>query len=269
MRYFIHLSYKGTSFKGWQMQKDVTTVQAVLEDAMSRLLKTSIKVTGCGRTDSGVHASQYFAHFNFEENLSDKTIFRLNKILPKSIRIHDIIEVNKSAHARYHAISRSYKYFWHTEQTAFIDEYSSLYEEKVFDFKKMAEAVKLIADQKDFKPLCKSPDKHDSTLCLIQSISLKTNKYKNQFCFEITANRFVRGMIRNIVSRLLQVGLGEIELEHLKEVLDMNHEETLPVPAHPQGLFLTEIKYKNIDCKVKTQPFVFLLHQDSDGWVTL
>jgi tRNA pseudouridine38-40 synthase len=209
-RFFLHLSYDGTKYRGWQMQKDVVGVQAIIEQELSKVLKKETKIHGCGRTDSGVHASQYFAHFNADFDNEFDLLFRLNKNLPDDISIHELIPVADKNHARYHANSRTYNYFLHTKKVAHLATHSTLYQKEELEYLKMKAAVELIPNYTDFAAFCKTPALVDSTICGIQNVALYHNGDFTQYCFEITANRFLRGMIRNLMARIIQVGNGEI-----------------------------------------------------------
>jgi len=168
MRYFIHLGYDGSKYRGWQRQKTTRkTVQEVIEQALFKLFKKAITVYGCGRTDAGVHASQYVLHINLEKAPEFDLKFRLNKNLPDEIVVFDIIEVKENQHSRYHASARTYDYFIHWKKDPVLFRHSSFYEQLVVDFDLMRKAVVLISETKDFKPLCKQPDLYKTTLCQI------------------------------------------------------------------------------------------------------
>jgi len=249
-RYFLHLSYVGTRYRGWQRQPEVPSVQETIEAALSKIFKTEMTIYGCGRTDAGVHASQYFAQFQTEGKWDFDLVFRLNKVLPDDISIHDLIPCKGTHHARYDATERSYQYFIHTQKTAHLSTISTLHESSVLDFAKMHEAVQLISNYSDFIGFCKTPDLHPSTLCEIKKVEFSQNKNGTQFCFEITANRFLRGMIRNLMARIILVGSGEITLENFKSVLEKSVTEELPILAPPQGLHLSKIIYPYLDLDV-------------------
>ena len=226
------------------------SVQETIEAALSKIFKTEMTIYGCGRTDAGVHASQYFAQFQTEEKWDFDLVFRLNKVLPDDISIHDLIPCKGTDHARYDATERSYQYFIHTQKTAHLSTISTLHESSVLDFAKMHEAVQLISNYSDFIGFCKTPDLHPSTLCEIKKVEFSQNKNGTQFCFEITANRFLRGMIRNLMARIILVGSGEITLENFKSVLEKSVTEELPILAPPQGLHLSKIIYPYLDLDV-------------------
>jgi tRNA pseudouridine38-40 synthase len=247
-RYFLHLSYVGTRYRGWQRQPEVASVQEVIEDALSKIFKEEITIYGCGRTDAGVHASQYFAQFQTEQTWNFDLLFRLNKVLPDDISIHDIIPVSMKKHARFLATERSYQYFIHTKKVAHLSTISTLYDQLPLDFNKMQAAANLIPSYTDFLAFCKTPDAHPSTLCEIKSVSFTKNKDATQFCFEITANRFLRGMIRNLMAKIISVGNGEISPADFEALLKNEApEEQLPIAAAPQGLYLSRVVYGFLD----------------------
>ncbi len=243
-RFFLHLSYDGTRYRGWQRQTGVLSVQEIIESAISKIFKEEITVYGCGRTDALVHASQYFAQFETQQTWDFDLLFRLNKVLPDDISIHDIIPVGETDHARFHATERRYQYFLHTKKMAHLATRSALYMQEPLDFDRMKAAVELLPNYSDFIGFCKTPDAHPSTLCAIKKVSFSSNSDQTQFCFEITANRFLRGMIRNIMARVILVGNGELSLEDFEKVLKNEHsDDQLPIAAPPQGLYLSKIVY--------------------------
>lgn len=244
MRYFIHLGYDGSSFRGWQRQKNtLNTIQEVIEQTLARLFKKAITVYGCGRTDAGVHASQYVIHINLEEAPEFDLKFRLNKNLPKGIAVFEIIEVNEDQHCRYDAVARTYDYFIHWNKNPILFRYSSFYEDLKVDFELMKKAAALIFETKDFRPLCKQPDLYENTLCQISNCELFIDEEQGRMRFTITSNRFLRGMIRICVFFLLEVGCGRMTLDEFRKILTQETDLKEKAPAHPDGLFLSRIKY--------------------------
>ena len=244
VRYFIHLGFDGSNYSGWQKQKNTAnTVQEILEQTLFLLFKKSIAVYGCGRTDAGVHASQYVAHINLEESPVFDLKFRLNKNLPDDISVYEVIEVTKEQHSRYDATARTYDYFIHWKKDPFLIRYSSLYDNLELDFGLMEKAVTLILNTKDFRPLCKQPDLYKNTLCRITACELIVNETQGRLRFTITSNRFLRGMIRLCIFFLLKVGNGKICLEEFKQVLDQTKHIEQKRPALPNGLFLSRVEY--------------------------
>lgn len=210
---------------------------------LSQIFKKRISVYGCGRTDAGVHASQYVFQINLDESPSFDLKFRMNKNLPDGIAVFEIIEVNEKQHCRHDAVSRTYDYFIHLNKNPVLFHVSSLYEDLDLDFAKMKEATALIFETKDFRALCKKPDLYDNTLCQISNCELFVNEEQGRLRFTITSNRFLRGMIRICIFFLLEVGTGKMTLEEFKQILNQEKEMKEKWPAHPNGLFLSKIEY--------------------------
>jgi len=250
MRYFIHLAYDGTNYKGWQRQKSTRkTIQETIEQSLFNLFKKEVTVFGCGRTDAGVHSSQYVLHINLEEAPSFDLKFRLNKNLPDAIAIFEIIEVNEKAHCRYDAVARTYDYFIHWKKDPVLFRHSSFYDGLDLDFDLMRKAATLILRTKDFRPLCKQPDLYDNTLCQISKSELFVNEEQGRLRFTITSNRFLRGMVRYCVFFLLEVGRGRMTLEEFEEILNQENILFKKKPALPNGLFLSKIEYPFLELK--------------------
>lgn len=241
------------------MQSGVLSVQEVIEKNLSQVFKKPIYVVGCGRTDAQVHASQYFLHFENKEPWDFDLIFRLNKMLPPDISVFDLIPVGKDKHARFGAIKRTYDYYIHTYKDPFLRNISTLYTEHPLDSEKMAKAVALLTKYDDYAAFCKTPDAHSTTLCKVSHAALFATKDGGRIRFQISSNRFLRGMIRIIVGKLLQIGSNQMTLEEFEGFLI--HKITPPEfdVAHPQGLFLSEVQYSFIDITPRSS---FSLHQD-------
>lgn len=268
-RYFVHLSYVGEAYRGFQVQKEGKTVQGTLTENFSKLLKEPVTIWGCGRTDALVHASQYYIHFETQKELDPKTIFRLNKILPDDISIYSIHEVSQKQHVRYHAFLRRYHYFLHTEKTSVLANRSALYNQDTLDFKQMALAIALLKGYEDFRGFCKTPDRYPSTSCKIHEVQAYVNQDLTQFCFEIAANRFLRGMIRNIMAKVILVGRGKMSLREFESYLINPDPKILPIPAKPEGLYLSEIRYPFVEEQPKINPLELLLIKRADSWSKL
>jgi tRNA pseudouridine38-40 synthase len=244
LRYFIHLAYKGTNYSGWQRQENTAdTIQQIIEGKLSLIYKKKVTAYGCGRTDAGVHASQYVLHIDLDEAPSLDLKFLLNKNLPEDIAVYAVLEVADDQHSRYDASSRTYDYFVHWKKDPFLIGYSALYDDLSLDFDLMREAVALLSSTKDFRPLCKQPDLYNNTLCKITNCALFVDEQQGRLRFTITSNRFLRGMVRLCVSFLLQVGTRKISLKKfsqlLRQEIELNHKR----PALPNGLFLSRITY--------------------------
>jgi len=243
MRYFFHIGYHGYTYHGWQRQAGDMSVQEKIEDALSSIFQTPIIALGCGRTDAKVSASQYFFHADIEKEWDFDLKFRLNKKLPPGIAIFDIIPVEPNQHARFDAAQRTYDYFIHTYKNPFLSQVSSFYLIEKLDVTKMQEAVKLLSKYTNYRSFCKSPDKHHSTICEVSHAQLFVNQNGDKIRFQITSNRFIKGMIRIIVGKLLEIGKGEFTVEEFENALKTTEPLKLLSPAHPQGLYLSKVIY--------------------------
>jgi len=242
-KYFIQLSYKGTKYHGWQIQPNAESVQEVLVNSFSTVLREEIEITGAGRTDTGVHASYFVAHFESEKSSfvsDDKFLFKINSILPKDIAVHDIRVVNLDAHARFDASSRTYHYFIHNKKDPFLLE-SSYYLPKNLDVDIMNKACDILFDYKDFTSFSKLHTDVKTNNCKITEAIWSQEGHKIKFT--ITADRFLRNMVRAIVGTLIDVGLGKLSLDEFVRIIESKNrsEAGVSVPAH--GLFLTNITY--------------------------
>ena len=244
MRYFVKLAYNGTPFFGWQIQPKHVSVQEVLERAFSLLLKEKIEITGCGRTDTGVHAKEYFAHFDIDKTLQEdelsQLVFKLNSFLPKEIVIYEIRIVALQAHARFDAISRTYCYYIDIEKNPFTYPYAYRVFEKL-DIEAMNRAAALLLQNKNFESFSKVHTEVRHFECEVtESV---WHKEGNQLIFRITANRFLRNMVRSIVGTLLLAGKRKIEVEDFQNIINQKNRSFagMSVPAH--ALFLEKVCY--------------------------
>lgn len=243
-RYFIELAYKGTHFSGWQRQPHAPSIQQTLEETFSRVLGYPLLLTGCGRTDAGVHAQHYIAHADFQEALPQEMLHRLNRMLPSDIALYRAIPVHPEAHARFDAISRTYHYFIRFRKDPFSPETAYLYPFRDRpDFQRMQDAAELLTEYQEFFPFCKSDHDAHTLKCMLSHAYWIFDSSGDHAVFTITANRFLRGMVRLIVGMCLQVGLGKITLEQVREALDLQEPLAKSLSAPPQGLFLTDIRY--------------------------
>ncbi|HOP04113.1 MAG TPA: tRNA pseudouridine synthase A [Tenuifilaceae bacterium] len=244
MRYFAHIGYNGFNYRGWQRQaRGIISVQQVLEETISKLLKQKIVCIGCGRTDAMVHASQYFFHFDFYEELPKNFLFKFNKSLPDDIAIFDIIPMDGYPHAQLDAVERTYEYYIHTQKNPFLHSLSALYQEENLNLEKMKQAVQLLPNYSDYSLFCKSPNKNDSNICQVFSTSLFVNPQGDRIRFQISANRFIQGMIRVIAKRLLDIGIGKLSVEDFEAILAGKNIPKEITIAYPQGLYLSQVKY--------------------------
>ena len=265
MRYFLHLAYSGSNYRGWQVQKNVVSIQEIIQKNLSQVFKKPIFVVGCGRTDAEVHASQYFLHFEIKDSWDFDLVFRLNKMLPNDIAIFDVFPVENECHARFGAIKRTYDYYIHTYKDPFLRNISTLYTENKLDTLKMVQAVKLLEKYTDFAAFCLTPDAHSTTVCTISSASLFVNEENDRIRFQISSNRFLRGMIRIIVGKLFQIGSGLLSIEEFEKLLITKITPSKFDVAPPQGLFLSEIKYPFLDIPPRSS---FALNQNTK-WIKI
>lgn len=252
-RYFFHIAYRGTSYRGWQRQPNVRSIQEVLEKYLARTLKRDyLSIIGCGRTDAGVHASQFVFHLDIE-TVPTRFKYKLNKQLPHDIVILEILAVDKKLHARFGAQQRTYDYFWHHKKDPFLVGLSSYCPYPTpLDITKMKQAINYIAQQQDFRAFCKSPDKHNTTICRVDSIRFYEDETGEHFRIQIKANRFLRGMIRILVHKILEIGEGYREIDALKMAFETNQATEKLKSAPADGLYLSGIEYPNLQLNPKT-----------------
>jgi len=245
MRYFLHLAYNGTRYYGWQRQPSAVSVQETLEDALSTILNSPLEITGCGRTDTGVHARQYYAHFDFEGDFPEAFLRRLNKFLPPDIAVYELLPVADDAHARYDAIHRAYEYHLTFSKDPFRVETRYFYPFPVrLQLDAMNEAAALLLEYENFFPFCKSDTDVRTLRC-----DLRRSEWlpmPGGLVYHIAADRFLRGMVRLIVGMCLLVGSGKTRLEEVRQAMDQQERLPQAQSAPPQGLFLTEVKYPYI-----------------------
>ncbi len=248
MRYFLQLSYLGTPFNGWQRQKNSNeTVQQCIETALTTVLRETCKVTGCGRTDTGVHARGYWAHFDAAHVINFKNtavlLAKLNAVLPESISVDALYNVSQQAHARFDALSRSYEYLIIRKPNPFFNN-RAWFVYGPLDIEAMNHAVTDIVGHNDFKSFCKAHGQQKTTYCTIQTASW-TIREDGIWCFSVTADRFLRGMVRALVGTMVQVGQNKRPATDLKRIREaLNRMQCGPqAPAH--GLYFTGATYLN------------------------
>ncbi|MBQ9666437.1 MAG: tRNA pseudouridine(38-40) synthase TruA [Bacteroidaceae bacterium] len=240
MRYFIYLSYDGARYHGWQIQPNGISVQEVLGKALSTLLRTPIEVTGAGRTDAGVNASLMVAHFDTTQEVDDNLAYKLNKFLPYDIAIHKIIPVKADAHARFSATSRTYHYYVITEKSPF-EPYAYRFPLPL-DFDLMNEAAATLFDYIDFTSFSKLHTDVKTNNCRITHAEWsQVSPIKWQFT--ITADRFLRNMVRAIVGTLLDVGRGVLTIEQFREIIEKKDRCSAGTSVPGNALFLADVTY--------------------------
>ena len=244
MRYFITLSYDGTRYHGWQVQPNGPSVQEKLQWALSTILRQEdIQVTGAGRTDAGVHARMMVAHFDVETmnfELQDLT-YKLNRLLPQDIAIQKIEPVSDGMHARFSATSRTYHYYIHTVKDPFLRAYSCELHYPL-DFQRMNEAAAILMTYDDFGAFCKAHADVKTTLCHI-TVAQWHQTSTTSWYFEITANRFLRNMVRAVVGTLIDVGRGRLSLDDFRKVIEGKRRTEAGESMPANALFLEEVKY--------------------------
>lgn len=243
LRYFLHIGYDGTKYSGWQRQTNALSIQEVIEEKLERIFKTRIDVWGCGRTDSGVHASQYILHINLYEEFEFDLKFRLNKNLPSDIAVYDVIPMQDGQHARFDATSRTYDYFINFYRDPFLQKYCAEYEPEDLDYDSMHKAVVLFTKYTDFKSICKQADLYDNTICKVTNAQLFISADQRRLRFSITANRFLQGMVRLSVAFLLKIGRGNMSVDEFEHLLVNKIVSPLDFTVLPNGLYLSKVEY--------------------------
>ena len=243
MRYFIEFSYNGTHFFGYQIQPKQISVQEVLEKALSTLLREDIKTTGAGRTDTGVHARKIFAHFDTDQPISADLVKRLNAFLPPSIAIKRIFQVEEEMHARFSAVYRTYEYHISLEKDPFAEAFSWQMWRQKLDVEKMNEACKILFEYEDFTSFSKLHTDVKTNNCKIYHAQWKQKG--SSLVFTISANRFLRNMVRAIVGTLVEVGLGKIKTTDLHDIIQAKYRNKASASAPAHGLYLVDVGYKD------------------------
>jgi pseudouridylate synthase I len=242
-RYFIYLAYEGTNYHGWQVQPNGVSVQECLQKALSTLLRLEIEVVGAGRTDAGVHARLMVAHFDFENNIADLTLLadKLNRILPPDISVYRVCEVNPEAHARFDAISRTYKYYITSVKSPF-NRHLKCRIHGVLDYELMNRAAQVLFDYTDFTSFSKLHTDVKTNNCRIMHAEW-VREDETTWVFTIKADRFLRNMVRAIVGTLVEVGRGKLSIEEFRKVIEQKDrcKAGASVPGH--ALFLVDIEY--------------------------
>lgn len=242
MRYFIEIAYNGKNYHGWQRQPDAITVQERIETCLTTLLRKPIQITGAGRTDAGVHAKQMFAHFNLESKINEiEIISRLNSFLPADISINKIQQVNDDAHARFDALFRAYEYYITFKKNPFFQDFAYYLHHKP-DIEIMKEATQLLFKYSDFQCFSRTHTDVKTYICDIKDASWELQQ-DEVLVFKITADRFLRNMVRAIVGTLLDVGYNKLTLEDLKNIINSKNRSKAGASVPAKGLFLTKIAY--------------------------
>ena len=242
MRYFITFSYDGTAYHGWQIQPHSVTVQEELQKALSTLMRKPMEVVGAGRTDTGVHARKMIAHFDHDEVLDcSQLVYKMNKILPRDIAVQHVEPVADDMHARFSAKSRTYHYYVHLDKNPFLRSYSwQVYGNP--DFELMNRAARVLMEYKDFTSFSKVNTDTKTNDCTITEARWD-RVGEDQWRFTVTANRFLRNMVRAIVGTLMEVGRGRMTIEQLRSVIEAKDRCRAGDSVPGNALFLVEVLY--------------------------
>lgn len=242
MRYKLTLAYNGENYHGWQTQPNASTVQETLERAFSLILRQNTSITGCGRTDTGVHAEFYVAHFDTYDingKIGD-LIHKMNSFLPKDIAIYNIEPVGDDFNARFSAVKRSYRYWIHTRKDPFLDRSSWLVPYPI-DIEKMNQGCEILKRYTDFASFCKAGSDNKTTICHISSAQWTQDAHRIKF--EITADRFLRNMVRAIVGTMVDLGLGKTTLADFEDIIKSHKRSSAGQSVPAKGLALVDIRY--------------------------
>ena len=243
MRYFIWFSYDGTRYHGWQIQPNGITVQSELQRCLSLLLRQEVSVVGAGRTDTGVHARQMAAHFDIDE--LPMSVFdlahKLNGLLPQDIGVSNVAAVDNDMHARFSAIARTYHYYVHTRKNPFLRQFS-LELHYQLDYERMNEAARILLAYEDFGAFCKAGSDVKTTLCKVTHAQWHQTS-ESTWYFEITANRFLRNMVRAVVGTLIEVGRGRMSLDEFRQVIEGKKRTQAGESMPAKALFLEKVEY--------------------------
>jgi tRNA pseudouridine38-40 synthase len=239
-RYFLELSYKGTAYSGFQIQDTGTTIQSVVTDALQTIFRQAFALTGSSRTDAGVHAQQNYFHFDTDLEISAKQVYGLNAVLPKDIAVHRIVPVASDAHARFQAISRSYRYSIHTQKNPFLTETAWLYPFPI-NIDALHETASILMEYTDFTSFSKRNTQVNNFNC--QLSRSEWIEKDGLLVYEVTANRFLRGMIRGLVATMLKTGRGSLSMQGFRAVLEAKDCSKADFSAPAHGLCLMQVNY--------------------------
>ena len=242
MRFFLTLSYKGTAYHGWQVQNNAPSVQGTLQRALGTLIGEPVGVVGAGRTDTGVHAAYYVAHFDTESEkpLATDFVYHLNAVLPKDIAVDGIQRVPDDAHARFSAVLREYKYYVLPKKDPFRIDTAYFYPLPL-DVDRMNRAAAALTEYTDFESFCKLHGDNKTTICHVWESVWEMQG--NALVYTVSADRFLRNMVRAIVGTLLDVGRGKLDLDGFRRVIEAKNRGVAGTSAPAHGLFLTDVRY--------------------------
>ncbi len=256
MRYFVHLAYDGSGYNGWQKQPNGETVQGKLNVALSRTLSEHVSTDGCGRTDTGVHATDFYAHFSTDQVLDQRFALRLNSCLPDDITIFRVFRVGEKANARYSALSRTYEYYTHRQKNPFLRTHACRLYHPVMDWGKVIDATTLIPGFGDYTSLCRVSEDFKTNICRVSEarwdevpMPFGVGRTDGDTCmrFTITSNRFLRGMVRMVVGTLVLIGAGRLDKAVFEQTVRSKAKFSFGISAPPHGLYLTKVVYPEIE----------------------
>ncbi len=240
MRYRLKLSYDGTNYHGWQIQPNGISVQEIIQQKLSQICNQPIEIMGCGRTDKGVHASEFYAHFDFEGQIPESIVYKLNAMLPSDIVIEACELVHGDFHVRFDAILREYHYHIDVKRNPFSHRFAWYYP-TALDLDLMNKAAQLLIGTHDFRAFCKGLPPADNYRCNIFDAAWIAKE--NQIIFRISANRFLRNMVRAIVGTSILVGSKKISLENFESIISTGTRADAGNSVPAQGLFLSKVVY--------------------------
>ena len=242
LRYFIKLAYKGTNYHGWQVQPNAITVQELLTKSFFTIFRNPVEIVGAGRTDAGVHADEFYAHVDIKNEFKSKDIiYKMNSLLPNDIVVYDIFKTTENAHARFDALSRSYEYRIFLGKNPFLNETAWQFITTKLHVEKMNEAAKILETYTNFK--CFSRSNTDVRTYNCNIMHAKWKQTDQLLVFHITADRFLRNMVRAIVGTLIEIGKGKMTLEAFKQIIESENRCNAGPSAPAKGLFLTQVTY--------------------------
>jgi tRNA pseudouridine38-40 synthase len=240
MRYFIEVAYKGEAFNGFQVQDNAHTVQQEIDKAISLLTRTKVETTGSSRTDAGVHAYQNFLHFDMDAPLHPQFLYKVNAILSPDVVAKQVYRVPDTAHARFDALSRSYEYVLYLQKDPFLRDRGYFYPYKL-DLALLQEAADVLRSYEDFTTFSKRNTQVRTFICKISEAYWEV--LPDRLIFHVTANRFLRGMVRGLVGTMLRVGRGKLSIEGLRRAVESKDCKNADFAVPPQGLFLMKVAY--------------------------
>jgi tRNA pseudouridine38-40 synthase len=262
MRYFIHMAFDGAGYSGWQKQPNGETVQGKLNVALSSILCERIATEGCGRTDSGVHATDFYAHFSTEQILDEPFACRLNSSLPADITIFRVFRVADHMNARFNAISRTYQYFIHRNKNPFLLNHACQIYHPEMDWDKVIDATTLIPTFSDFTSLCRTSEDFKTNLCRVTEarwdqvpMPFQIGRTEHDTCmrFTITSNRFLRSMVRMVVGALVLIGRDRLDKDVFEKTVLSKEKFPFGLTFPAQGLYLTNVEYPDIEFQLDKQ----------------